>query len=116
MQKKPLSLFAFLIGLFWCASVYAQYSVQTLPNPKEQGQDYFVSDPDGNLSSGTIAQLNAISTSIEQSSKSEFAIAIVNDYLGGSDFEFALDLFNHWGIGKKGSNNGLLLFMSMDRH
>src|SRR5690606_9572429 len=86
-----------------------------IPNPKSQGHGHYVSDPDGNLNASTIAQLDAISAGIEQANSSEFAIVVVNDYRGGSDFQFALDLFTHWGIGKQGSDNGLLLFLSMDR-
>ena len=115
MHKKLTFLVAALIGFFWCLSAYAQYSVESIPNPKSQGQDHYVSDPDGNLGGATRAQLDAIGTSIEAANGSEFAIVVVNDYQGDSDFSFALDLFTHWGIGKQGSNNGLLLFLSMDR-
>jgi len=113
MQKKfflPL-----LLGIFFCVTAFAQYAVQSVPNPKRLGQTQFVSDPDGNLRSDTLAQLNAISANIEKQNSSEFAIVVVNDYEGSSDFSFALDLFTHWGIGKRGSDNGLLLFLAMDR-
>ncbi|MBO1114090.1 TPM domain-containing protein [Bordetella petrii] len=116
MHKKPGFLLAALIGLLWCLNAHAQYTVQSMPNPKNQGNDHYVSDPDGNLDSNTRAQLDAISAGIEHANGSEFAIVIVNDYQGDSDFDFALDLFTHWGIGKQGSNNGLLLFLAMDRH
>lgn len=115
MPKKLVSLVATLIGLFWCLNAHAQYSVESVPNPKSRGQDHYVSDPDGHLSSGTIAQLDAIGTAIEAANGSEFAIVVVNDYQGDSDFTFALDLFTHWGIGKQGSDNGLLLFLGIDR-
>lgn len=115
MTKNRIFLIATLISLFWCLNVYAQYSVQSVPNPKTLGDEHYVSDPDGNLSSSTRAQLDAISAGIEHANGSEFAVVVVDDYKGGSDFKFALDLFTHWGIGKQGSDNGLLLFLSMDR-
>lgn len=95
--------------------VFGQYTVDNIPSPKQKGQDYFVSNPDGILSSGTVAELDGLSTQIEAATKSEYAIVLVNDYVGESDFEFALKLFNTWGIGKKESNNGLLLFIAKDR-
>ncbi|WP_336835479.1 TPM domain-containing protein [Sphingobacterium siyangense] len=95
---------------------FIAYTVDNLPSPKLKGQDYFVSNPDGILSSGTVAELDGLSTQIEAATKGEFAIVVVNDYVGDSDFEFALKLFNTWGIGKKESNNGLLLFIAKDRH
>lgn len=115
MHKRFLFLLAALIGLFCSLGAYAQYSVESVPNPKSQGDAYYVSDPDHHLRSDTRAELNTISAGIEAANGSEFAIVIVDDYQGGSDFQFALDLFNHWGIGKQGSENGLLLFLSMDR-
>jgi len=116
MHKKFNFLIVSLVGLLWCLNVCAQYSFQSIPNPKRLGSDHYVSDPDGNLSRATIEQLDAISTRIEKANGSEFAIVVVNDYRGGSDFDFALNLFTHWGIGKKGSDNGLLLFLVMNRH
>jgi len=113
MQKKFI-LFL-LSGIFFCVTAFAQYTVQSIPNPKRLGPSHFVSDPDGNLRSDTLAQLNAISANIEKQNSSEFAIVVVSDYQGSSDFSFALDLFTHWGIGKRGSDNGLLLFLAMDR-
>lgn len=115
MTTNRIFLLTTLISLFWCLNVYAQYSVQSIPNPQTMGADHYVSDPDGNLSSSTRAQLDAISAGIEHANGSEFAVVVVNDYQSGSDFKFALDLFTHWGIGKQGSDNGLLLFLSMDR-
>ena len=116
-MPRQLKLLVFtVLGLLLSVKAYAQYSVESLPNPQTQGQGYYVSNPDGNLQSSTVAELDAISATIEQQNGSEFAIAVVNDYQGDSDFQFALDLFNHWGIGKQGANNGLLLFLAMDRH
>jgi len=118
-MHRSHQLYIFL--LFWLSCclnavpVLAQYTVDNVPSPKQKGQDYFVSNPDGILSSGIVAELDGLSTQIEAATKSEYAIVLVNDYVGDSDFEFALKLFNTWGIGKKGSNNGLLLFIAKDR-
>lgn len=104
-------LFLALVG----NQAFAQYSVGTLPNPKRQGQQHFVSNPDGILRQRIVETLDAISQSIDSLTGAEFAIVVVNDYVGESDFEFALELFNTWGIGKKEANNGLLLFIAKDR-
>lgn len=116
MLRKFALLVLTYVGIVFSVTAQAQYSIDTLPNPKTQGQGYYTSNPDGVLSSGAVAQLNDISRTIEQQHGSEFAIAVVKDYEGSSDFQFALDLFNHWGIGKAGADNGLLLFLAMDRH
>lgn len=118
-MHRSHQLYIFL--LFWlgcclnAVPVLAQYTVDNVVSPKQKGQDYFVSNPDGILSPGTVAELDGLSTQIEAATKCEYAIVLLNDYVGDSDFEFALKLFNNWGIGKKESNNGLLLFIAKDR-
>ncbi len=114
MIRHVLTTLFLVIILSW-TPVLGQYTVESLPNPKTQGQNYFVSDPNGVLGYYTVAELNDISQSIDSLTKAEYAIVIVDDYVGDSDFEFALSLFNSWGIGKSESNNGLLLFISKDR-
>lgn len=106
-----------LITLLLIANSFAfsQYSIQSVPDPKSQGQDYFVSDPDGILGYDAADSLNKLCASIEKTSSAEVAIVVINDFKGSSDFDFAYDLFNHWGIGKAENNNGLLLFIAKDR-
>lgn len=118
---KGIFLFALITLLIFTSQTIAQhavgarYSVDQIPFPKEKGQQYFVSNPDGVLSNHTVDMLNSISQSIDEVSTAEYAIVIVKDYNGDSDFEFAQSLFNKWGIGKEQSNNGLLLFIAKDR-
>lgn len=106
----------FLLLLFPGLVSYAQkkYTVDEIPDPKKLGQDYYVSDPDGNLNN--VDSLNRLITRIEKQTKTEIAIVIVNDFDANLDeFEFGMQLFRKWGIGKKDVNNGLLLFASVDR-
>ncbi|MDO4880490.1 MAG: TPM domain-containing protein [Capnocytophaga sp.] len=91
-------------------------SIYEVTNPKTYGQDYFVTDMAGVLNTSDIQMLNDISIQIEALTKMEYAIVIVQDYEGRDDFQFAYDLFNHWQIGKKDLNNGLLLFVAIDAH
>ncbi|MHC8947856.1 TPM domain-containing protein [Sphingobacterium hungaricum] len=100
---------------FYCTHALAQYSVNSVPHPKEEGQEFFVSNPDNILDYYTVSALNQQIQNIDSLSGAEFCIVVVNDYVGDSDFEFALELFNAWGIGKKASNNGLLLFIAKNR-
>ncbi len=75
-----------------------------------------MSDPDHILDIETVFELNNIALSIDSLTGAEFTIVVVNDYKGESDFEFAKELFMHWQIGKQKADNGLLLFIAMDRH
>lgn len=83
------------------------------PNPKLQGQEFFVSDPHRFLAPDTVRALNLISQNIERQTGAEFAVAVVQVDYGATVFESALALFNAWGIGKQHANNGLLLYVVM---
>ncbi|MDO5626104.1 MAG: TPM domain-containing protein [Pseudomonadota bacterium] len=84
------------------------------PSPRQQGQEYFVSDARGYLKPDTVAALNRISQHIEQQTGAEFAVVLAPRYSRASAFDEALALFNTWGIGKRGADNGLLLYAAMD--
>ncbi|KGE15059.1 hypothetical protein DI53_1286 [Sphingobacterium deserti] len=104
------------IALFcFSTAVVAQYTVSTLPSPKAQGQDVFVSNPDGILSLAAEQELNQMARTIESKSGTEYAVVVVDDFEGYDIFEFALEVFNTWGMGKHDANNGLLLFIAKNR-
>lgn len=111
-RLKLLLLILLCSGMVVNAQKY--YGVGEIPNPKQQGQDYFVTNPDGILTN--VDTLNKLLTRLEKETKIEFAIAVVNDFKQDeNDFDFALKLFNFWGIGKTKADNGLLLFIATDR-
>ncbi|MCA5004418.1 TPM domain-containing protein [Sphingobacterium bovistauri] len=111
---RVLLLLLFYLFLF-VGTVFSQHSVISLESPKQNGQDKYVSNPDSILSFDTEGYLNKISIQIDSVSGSEYAIVVVDDFLGEDAYDFALELFNKWGIGKEGLNNGLLLFVVKDR-
>lgn len=111
IQHKLLAIFC----LFITIGSWGQYTIETIPDPKKQGQHSFVSDPNSILGLTTVDALNQICADIEQQSSAEVAIVAIDDFEGSSDFDFAYNLFNHWGIGKAGNNNGLLVFIARDR-
>lgn len=97
------------------AATLRTHSIHTIPNPKQQGHHYYVSNPDGVLTEATVSHLNSVSENIEKATGVEFAIVVVKDFETEDDFGFALNLFNNWGIGKMGADNGLLLFIATDQ-
>ena len=93
----------------------AQYRVDNVPSPKSQGQDYFVSNPNGILSVAAVDSLNRLARTVDSRTSAELAVVVVDDFVGEDDFGFALELFNTWGIGKGGADNGLLLFVATQK-
>src|SRR5690606_7261867 len=109
--RRIVTLGTLLFVMLWNLA-NAQYRVVDIPSPKQQGQGFFVSNPDGILSSYAVDSLNAIAREIEANTTAEMAIVAVDAFDGDDDFEFALELFQTWGIGKQENDNGLLLFIA----
>lgn len=93
----------------------AQYRVENIPSPKAYGQEYYVSNPNGILSTATVDSLNRLARIVDNETTAELAVVVVDDFAGDDDFQFAVDLFNTWGIGKSESDNGLLLFIATEK-
>lgn len=94
---------------------YCQHQITDIPHPRHLDKGSYVSNPDQIITASTVVNLNGISTEIDSLTSAEYVITLVNNYSGENDFDFALELFNSWGVGKKASNNGLLLFIAKDR-
>ncbi len=78
------------------------------PNPPR-----LVNDFAGILKGNEAAQLEQKLDGFSQSTSNQITIITVKD-LGGQDVEeFTLEMFNRWGIGADGKNNGVLLLVSI---
>ena len=87
-------------------------TVQEVPNPR-QVNNTWVTDKANILSDSTETQLNQIISDLEAKNGSEIAVVTVPDTKpSATPKAFATELFNFWGIGKKGKNNGVLLLIS----
>jgi uncharacterized protein len=72
----------------------------------------YVNDFANLLSPGDIVRLNNEITAIEKATTVEIAIVTVDSLQGVSVEEYAVKLFEKWGIGKKGKDNGLLILVA----
>lgn len=83
-----------------------------VPNPRQQNGGW-VTDMANVLSPETEIQLNQIITQLEAENGSEIAVVTVPETSpSATPKAFATSLFNHWGIGKKGQDNGVLFLIS----
>ncbi|MCH7409369.1 TPM domain-containing protein [Belliella sp. DSM 111904] len=110
---KKINIIIIIIFLTHLTS--AQHGVSELPSPKEKGQEFFVSNPDYVINQQTEDSLNVVAQEIELKSSSEFAMVIIEDFIGDDDFEYALEVFKSWSIGKSQNDNGLLLLVAKKR-
>ncbi|MCW6053515.1 TPM domain-containing protein [Lyngbya sp. CCAP 1446/10] len=87
-------------------------TVQEVPNPRQVNHTW-VTDRANILSDSTETQLNQMIAELEAKNGSEIAVVTVPDTKpSATPKAFSTELFNFWGIGKKGKNNGVLLLIS----
>ncbi len=92
-------------------------TVQDVPNPRREYGGW-VTDMAEILSPDTEAKLNQIIFQLERQNGDELAVVTVPETTPAPNPKaFTTELFNYWGIGKQGKNNGVLFLVSKsDRH
>ena len=91
------------------------YSIESVPNVYAQDRRLHVSDPNGLLMPETQAEINRMLTQLEDSTGIQSMVVMLPS-IGHEDiFDFAHNLFRHWGIGNKESNNGMLIVYVADQ-
>ena len=113
MFKYRLWVFVLLVCAFFVSARAEVYTVETVPSPKAKGQEFYVSNPDTVLSFDTEQRINALCDSLNHNTEVELAVVAVSEIDADryTAYEFALDLFNYWGIGSSDKNTGVLLFL-----
>lgn len=90
------------------------WSVQTVPNTRLQGDFIHVSDPDNIIDDYYEDSINAILSSIRI--KADIFVVALNMIDNPSGDVFTNELFNYWGVGERGHDNGVLVVMTMEPH
>ncbi len=111
-MKKTILITSFLMFLSFYG--FSQWTVKTVPDPKSDGLG-FVSNPDNILLEAEVAFLDSIIQEVEDSSKAQIAIVMLQSIGEGIPKTFATELFNHWGVGNAETENGLLILFVMDQ-
>jgi len=102
-MKKALAV----LGLFLVAvNVYAYYS------PGDPTG--YVNDYAGVLSQSEHQNLEQKLKEFEKETTNEIAVVTISSLKGDTIENFAVQLFEEWGIGKKGKDNGVLLLVAMN--
>ena len=76
----------------------------------------FVTDEANIIDASTLGGLERSLNQFEKSTTIEIAVVTVPTLGGVSVEEFANKLFHKWGIGKRGSDNGVLLLVAKNDH
>lgn len=60
------------------------------------------------------SQITSLTQEIESSTTAEIRVLTIQSLEGQDPSQFAVEIFEEWGIGKKGINNGLLVLVSLE--
>lgn len=113
MRKKRISfLILLIITLSTLMSMLtACSSSEKIPIPKVEDNVY-IYDEDNVIDDDVEETLNEILVDLEEKTEAEFVVVSVESLLDRTIEEYANNLFNTLGIGKKGEDNGILLLFS----
>jgi len=112
-MRKMFLLVALCCMTMLQATVYTPSSV---PDPKKQGQDYYVSDPDGIIVDSLEHWTNICAQNLYAATKVELAVVALESIGDMDAFDFSYELFQRWGIGGKDRNTGVLMLFVLDSH
>ena len=108
LRLVGLSLLFLLVG----AHVFADDKVY----PDKPSPARLVNDMAGMLNPSEAAQLEAKLDDFARTTSTQITIVTIKN-LGGHDVEeYSVEVFNRWGLGQAGKNNGVLMLVSADDH
>ena len=112
MRKTCLLLL--LICLSFNVMSQREWTVKKVPNTRLESNDIHVSDPDGYLSDSAEMNINTALCAIRD--KADVFVVTLASIGDAESKSFATELFNYWGIGDTGTDNGVLLLFVEDQH
>lgn len=109
--KRIYAIFFLIIYTFMMLSVTNVFADVYIPSVLE---DTYVYDSAGILSDETQQNVNGMLYKLEQDTSIEFAVITISSLNGLSIEDYSNQVFNELGIGKRDSDNGILLLIAAD--
>lgn len=109
--KRIYAIFFLIIYTFMMLSVTNVFADVYIPSVLE---DTYVYDSAGILSDETQQNVNGTLYKLEQDTSIEFAVITISSLNGLSIEDYSNQVFNELGIGKRDSDNGILLLIAAD--
>ena len=91
-----------------------EWTTQTLPVPYLHDRTQHVCNPDSVLSQAAVDSINRILVRLEESLGIQSIVITIRHVPNGDTFRFAQDLGNHYGVGAREQNNGLIIVVAND--
>jgi uncharacterized protein len=114
IRRSHSTLFRLLLAvsaIFFTATLAAE-KLETLPKPTD-----YVSDYAHVLSPEAVARIDQIAAQLDHSqANAQIAVVTVQTTDGDDALDYATQLYHNEGIGKKGSDRGVLIFFAIQDH
>lgn len=107
-MKKAITNILILAGCFVAFHASNAEDARTL-RPSD-----FVNDYAGILSTNSINKIDGVLREIEKKTTAEIAVVTVKTIQPLTIEQYAVELFQKWGIGKKGKDNGILILVASE--
>ena len=111
MKKGIQSILVFLLCTVFAAEAKV-YKVEDVPMVHLQDRTRYVCNPDGILSTSSVATIDSMLFALEEQTGIQVVVAVLEGVEGGDCFDFALRLGQQNGVGQKGRDNGLVVLLS----
>ena len=111
-KKRIISLLVLLVMLSTLVTTLVGCGAKESIKVPEVQQDVFVYDQDECINNEIEAEINFMIKELNEKTEAEIAVISVTSLSGYTIEEYANELFNALGIGKKGEDNGVLLLFS----
>ena len=116
-MRNTLRAIVLTVAVFMATLAYAVvYTPSTVPDPKKAGQECYVANPDDILTADDVGFLNTCAARLERETKVELCVVALGSIGDAECFDFSYELFQRWGLGKKGKNTGVLIVFVLDSH
>lgn len=101
-----------LLALTAASAGARAWKVADIPNVQVTDSTQLVANPDNILSPAAVGEINSLLLDIRRKSTAEVVFVVIDSIDGASDIDtYGVDLFEHWGIGKKDKDNGVLVLV-----
>lgn len=112
-----LTIFISVMLISALSAIGRTWKVDAVVNPRTADSTCFVVNPDRVLSPATEARLNAALRKLQRETTAEVTVVAIDSIDPSMDIDtYATRLFNLWGVGKKDTDNGLMLLLSRGTH
>lgn len=111
-KKRIIATFVLLVMITSLTMVFVGCGAKESIKVPEVQQDVFVYDQDNCINDEIEAEINFMIEELEEKTGAELAVVSVTSLSGYTIEEYANELFNTLGIGKKDQDNGVLILFS----